>query len=610
METVQHASEVHGMEGAHVSSPSPGQQVPRSPGMGGSPSLLASDGAINNISNSQGQMQPVVGDAANASHKAAELVKEPVSQSMAQDAKTKDAIEVKAESDRALKDAAATFELLPPLVKEQLKFCAHVLRSLKRHKDATPFLQPVDPVALAIPDYFDVIKHPMDFSTIQQKLNQHSYLSVETFQDDVKLVFSNCATYNKPETIVHGMGKNLEKVFENLMKKLPTEMTKSQGASNAESKIDDSERPRRASIKRRSESPLLGSDVHYHGEFKKNYSSPRSHDKGRKAQSPQVEDLKYCTTIFKDLTKKQSLVFSWPFMQPVDPVALGIPDYFTVIKHPMDLSTIKRKLDSKQYALAEEFEADFRLLCNNCYVYNAPDSDVVQLCRNMEAFFNEKWNARPSKTRNFPSRTSSPIPKSASGYHGDYMGSTGSHYSRESDEEIDARIFALNKQMQTIQAEIADLLARKAGKKSSRAMGGSQGSGSKNRSYKKKEDAFRSMSFEEKRQLSLDINDLPPEKLGKVVEIIHSSMPQLRDSTDSDEIELDIDALDPKALHALAKYVKQCKRPQTSAHKQSSASGSIGPSSLSGTPTSASKTFPSTIDGNMSSSEDESSGDE
>ena len=37
---------------------------------------------------------------------------------------------------------------------------------------------------------------------------------------------------------------------------------------------------------------------------------------------------------------------SMPFRQPVDPDALQIPDYFNIIKHPMDLSTIKRNLDT------------------------------------------------------------------------------------------------------------------------------------------------------------------------------------------------------------------------------------------------------------------------
>ncbi len=40
---------------------------------------------------------------------------------------------------------------------------------------------------------------------------------------------------------------------------------------------------------------------------------------------------------------------SFPFRQPVDPHALGIPDYFDIIKHPIDLSHIQQKLDDGEY---------------------------------------------------------------------------------------------------------------------------------------------------------------------------------------------------------------------------------------------------------------------
>ena len=39
-----------------------------------------------------------------------------------------------------------------------------LMRKLMRRKNAWPFLDPVDPVALNIPDYPDVVKHPMDLS--------------------------------------------------------------------------------------------------------------------------------------------------------------------------------------------------------------------------------------------------------------------------------------------------------------------------------------------------------------------------------------------------------------------------------------------------------------
>lgn len=75
------------------------------------------------------------------------------------------------------------------------------------------------------------------------------------------------------------------------------------------------------------------------------------------------------------------------------------------------------------------------------------------------------------------------------------------------------------------------------------------------------------MTYDEKRQLSLDINKLPGEKLGRVVHIIKMREPALKDSS-PDEIEIDFETLKPTTLRELEKYVnsilKKQKRPPTS----------------------------------------------
>merc|ERR1719203_1781568 len=62
------------------------------------------------------------------------------------------------------------------------------------------------------------------------------------------------------------------------------------------------------------------------------------------------------------------------------------------------------------------------------------------------------------------------------------------------------------------------------------------------------------MTYDEKRQLSLDINKLPGDKLGKVVQIIQQREPALRDSN-PDEIEIDFETLKPSTLRALEHFV-------------------------------------------------------
>lgn len=58
----------------------------------------------------------------------------------------------------------------------------------------------------------------------------------------------------------------------------------------------------------------------------------------------QQEQLRYCSGIVKDMFAKKHAAYAWPFYKPVDVDALGLHDYHDIIKHPMDLSTIKVKI--------------------------------------------------------------------------------------------------------------------------------------------------------------------------------------------------------------------------------------------------------------------------
>lgn len=71
------------------------------------------------------------------------------------------------------------------------------------------------------------------------------------------------------------------------------------------------------------------------------------------------------------------------------------------------------------------------------------------------------------------------------------------------------------------------------------------------------EDTAIPMSYDEKRQLSLDINKLPGDKIGRVVHIIQSREPSLRE-TNPDEIEIDFETLKASTLRELEKYVASC----------------------------------------------------
>lgn len=75
---------------------------------------------------------------------------------------------------------------------------------------------------------------------------------------------------------------------------------------------------------------------------------------------------------------------AWPFHKPVDTVGLNLVDYDLIVKKPMDLGTIKSKLQRLEYMTADEVMADFELVFNNCRLYNSPTSDVVKMCNSLE----------------------------------------------------------------------------------------------------------------------------------------------------------------------------------------------------------------------------------
>jgi hypothetical protein len=116
----------------------------------------------------------------------------------------------------------------------------------------------------------------------------------------------------------------------------------------------------------------------------------RTAEQGGKLPTPWI---RACLKLLKQLTKLKS---AQVFLRPVDPVALNIPDYPTIIKHPRDFSTIEAKLlateaaaqaaeigdpqarpqDGTTYATPEEFASDVRMIFRNAFLYNREDHFV------------------------------------------------------------------------------------------------------------------------------------------------------------------------------------------------------------------------------------------
>uniref|UniRef100_A0A4W5MX63 Bromodomain PHD finger transcription factor n=1 Tax=Hucho hucho TaxID=62062 RepID=A0A4W5MX63_9TELE len=101
--------------------------------------------------------------------------------------------------------------VLTPLTDKDNEGLRRILRSLQAHKMAWPFLEPVDPNDA--PDYYGVIKEPMDLSTMEDRLQKRYYIKLTEFVADMTKVFDNCRYYNPSDSPFYQSAEVLENFF-------------------------------------------------------------------------------------------------------------------------------------------------------------------------------------------------------------------------------------------------------------------------------------------------------------------------------------------------------------------------------------------------------------
>lgn len=327
------------------------------------------------------------------------------------------------------------------------------------------------------------------------------------------------------------------------------------------------------------------------------------------------EHLRHCDSILKEMLSKKHAAYAWPFYKPVDAEALELHDYHDIIKHPMDLSTVKKKMDSREYPDAQGFAADIRLMFSNCYKYNPPDHEVVAMARKLQDVFEMRFAKMPDEPVEAPALPAPAAPVLSKGAESSRSSeeSSSDSGSSDSEEERATRLAELQEQLKAVHEQLAALSqapvnkpkrkkekkekekkkkdkdkdkerhkaksedekrarvappakqaqpkktpAKKASSTAAASRQPKKGGKQASASYdSEEEEEGLPMSYDEKRQLSLDINRLPGEKLGRVVHIIQSREPSLRDSN-PDEIEIDFETLKPTTLRELERYVKSC----------------------------------------------------
>ncbi|KAK9479249.1 Bromodomain-containing protein, partial [Lipomyces japonicus] len=436
------------------------------------------------------------------------------------------------------------------LPKHQNKFASSMIRSLKRLKDAAPFLHPVDPVKLNIPDYFNVITTPIDLSTIEKRIQGNQYDSVPEFVADIELMVFNCARYNGELSKIAEMARNLKTSFDRQLKQIPAAEVKPEPVKSKKSSPQAASNEQSFALTPSGMPIIRRESSGESGRPKREIHPPRPKDLPYSESKPRrkkyAAELKFCGTVLKELVAKKHEAYAFPFLQPVDPVALNCPSYFKIIKKPMDLSTIQTKLNNNEYESADDFEEDVRLMFKNCYKFNPDQSPVNVMGHKLEAVFDKKWVEKPV-----------PPPPAAPSESPDESESEESEEEDDDDDSNDKTISYLEQQLVMMQNQLSMM---KKNKKDAQKQKKKEKSAKKSSKKKSKPAAAApaapafQVTYDMKKELSEKIMTLSGAKLNHVVKIIHESMPEIGNGG-GEEIELDVDSLDPFTLVKLYNYV-------------------------------------------------------
>ncbi|XP_027746516.1 bromodomain testis-specific protein isoform X2 [Empidonax traillii] len=555
-----------------------------------------------------------------------------------------------------------------------------VMKAMWRHNYSWPFHQPVDAAALNLPDYYSIIKKPMDLGTIKKRLEHNYYTKAAECIEDFKTMFLNCYMYNKPGDDIVFMAEELEKVFMQKIAQMPSEervvsLNKGKkkgnkpegtqqpipGTSNErsinQSQVESAEQPpvmtqerqqvplaplsaaqpsvlmpaavpitkAKKGVKRKADTTTpTTSVVTTSGESsaicneRKAVKACRGENERmvtnkllkrslpHSQQSPGIikkiqlpEKLKHCNAILKEMFSKKHAAYAWPFLKPVDVASFSTGENQGIAKCPTDLRTIKKKMDNFEYSDIQEFATDVRLMFMSCYKHNSPDHEIVAMARKLQDVFEMHFAKIPDEP--VASAHLPPGREMTEAYSSESSNDDSSEEKSSEDSEEEKRVHfaklqeqlkALHQQLWVLTKACLSRPEKKKGKAKNEKRKNKEKAKiksliqkKKNLKHKKKskkklslniqskktmqqvllphksedEDAAKPMNYDEKRQLSLDINKLPGDKLGKVVHIIQSREPALRNSN-PDEIEIDFETLNASTLRELEKYVATCLR--------------------------------------------------
>ncbi|XP_020810050.1 bromodomain-containing protein 2 [Drosophila serrata] len=155
------------------------------------------------------------------------------------------------------------------------------------------------------------------------------------------------------------------------------------------------------------------------------------------AEKPASAEIRACKAIVKTLCSSVHKKVAWVFYDPLDAELLTLYDYHAIVKEPMDLSTVRQRLNNGVYRTCTEFAKDVRLIFYNTYMYTTKDHLCYEMAQKLQAIF-ERLYAEVHQTYAHKSEAVDETPSSPSSDSVDSSSSSEEDESSSSSNEEDA----------------------------------------------------------------------------------------------------------------------------------------------------------------------------
>ncbi|XP_058278269.1 protein polybromo-1 isoform X12 [Hirundo rustica] len=241
------------------------------------------------------------------------------------------------------------------------------------------------PSKVQYPDYYAIIKEPIDLKTIAQRIQNGTYKSIHAMAKDIDLLAKNAKTYNEPGSQVFKDANAIKKIFN--MKKAEIEHSELAKSSLRISNKRSAQGDRLSAItmalqygSESDEDAALAAAARY----EEGESEAESITSFMDTSSP----LYQLYDTVRSCRNNQGQLISEPFFHL--PSKKKYPDYYQQIKTPISLQQIRTKLKNHEYETLDQLEADLNLMFENAKRYNVPNSAIYKRVLKMQQVMQAK----------------------------------------------------------------------------------------------------------------------------------------------------------------------------------------------------------------------------